>query len=71
MQAGFINIHIEGKVQGHFQTLREIQVLVQDIYSYLQSCNHVIVSYTFREGNYAADWLTKLGLTIQFTVVWK
>jgi len=55
VQAGFINIHIEGKVQGHFQTLREIQVLVQDIYSYLQSCNHVIVSYTFREGNYAAD----------------
>jgi len=74
---GFNNIFIEGDnkvliqaVQEHIQPLWKIQVLVQDIYYYLQSCNHVIVSHIFREGNWAADWLAKLGLLLSSTVLW-
>jgi len=59
---GFSNIHIEGDnkiliqaVQEFIQPPWKIQVLVQDILYYLQTCNHVIVFYIFREGNRAAD----------------
>jgi len=62
VQAGFTNIHIEGDnkvliqaVQGQIQTPWEIHVLVQDIHYYFQSCSHVLVKHTFREGNRAAD----------------
>ena len=75
--AGFTNIHIEGDnkiliqaVQGRIQTPWEIQVLVQDIHYYLQTCNHVIINHIFTEGNRAADWLAKLGLSLSFTLVW-
>ena len=60
--AGFNNIHIEGdnKViiqteQGHIQPSWKIQVLVQGIHYYLQSCAHVIIKHTFGEGNRVAD----------------
>ena len=75
--AGFTNIHIEGDnkiliqaVQGRIQAPWEIQVLVQDIHYYLQTCNHVIINHIFREGNRAADWLAKLGLSLSFPLVW-
>jgi len=71
LEAGFNNIHIEGDnkiliqaVQGRIQPPWEIQVLVQDILYYLQNYNHVIVHHIFREGNRAADWLAKLGLSL-------
>jgi len=77
VKAGFSNIHIEGDnkiliqaVQGRIQPPWEIQVLVQDILYYLQICTHVIVHYIFREDNRAADWLTKLGLSLSSTIVW-
>ena len=47
-----------------------IQVLVQDIHYYLQTCTHVIVHHIFREGNRAADWLAKLGLSLPSPLVW-
>ena len=60
--AGFTNIHIEGdnkiliqSVQGRIHTPWAIQVLVQDIHYYLQTCNHVVINHIFREGNRAAD----------------
>ena len=77
LEAGFSNIHIERDnkiliqaVQGRIQPPWEIQVLVQDILYYLQKCNHVIVHHIFREGNRAADWLAKLGLSLSSTKVW-
>ena len=55
VQAGFIDVHIEGDnkilmqaVQGHIQVSREIQVLLQDISSYLQLCNQVFITNVFR-----------------------
>ena len=77
IQAGFTNIHIEGDnkilihaVQGRIQPPWEIPVLVQDIHYYLQTCNNVIVHHIFREGNRAADWLAKLGLSLPSPLVW-
>ena len=77
IEAGFSNIHIEGDnkiliqaVQGRIQPPWEIQVLVQDIIYFLQKCNHVIVHHIFREGNRAADWLAKLGLSLPSARVW-
>jgi len=77
VQAGFTNIHIEGdnkvliqEVQGQIQPPWEIHVLVHDIHHYFQSCNHVSVNHTFREGNRAADWLAKLGLSLQSIILW-
>ena len=58
VQVGFTKIHIEGDnkiliqvVQGRIQASWEVQVFVQDILSYFQSCNHVIISHIFRQGN--------------------
>ena len=75
--AGFSNIHIEGDnktliqaVQGYIQSPWEIQVLVQDILYFFQKCNHVIVNHIFREGNRAADWLAKVGLSLPSARVW-
>ena len=58
---GGIHQHIEGDnkiliqaVQGRIQPPWEIQVLVQDILFYLQTCNHVLVQHIFREGNRVA-----------------
>ena len=77
VEAGFSNIHIERDnkiliqaVQGRIQPPWEIQVLVQDIIYFLQKCNHVIVHHIFREGNRAADWLAKLGLSLPSARVW-
>ena len=77
IEAGFNNIHIEGDnktliqaVQQHIQPPWEIQVLVQDILYFLQKCNHVTVNHIFREGNRAADWLAKLGLSLSSTSLW-
>jgi len=77
IEAGFSNIYIEGDnkiliqaVQGRIQIPWEIQVLVQDIIFFLQKCNHVIVHHIFREGNRAADWLAKLGLSLPSATVW-
>jgi len=77
VQSGFTNIQIENDnsiliqpVQGHIETPWKIHVLLQDIHCYSQSCNCVIVQHTFREGNRAANWLAKLGLTLKSTVVW-
>jgi len=77
IKAGFTNIHIEGDnkilihaVQGRIQTPWEIQVLVQDIHYYLQTCTSVIVHHIFREDNRAADWLAKLGLSLSSPLVW-
>jgi len=75
VQARFTNIYIRGNnkaliqvAQEYIQTSWEIQVLVQDVHSYFQSCNHVIVKHIFRESNRVADWLTKVGLALQSTV---
>ena len=77
LQAGFTDIHIEGDnkiliqaVQGHIQVPWEIQVLIQDIHTFLQHCNTVIVTHIFRQGNRAADWLAKYGVSLLSTMVW-
>ena len=62
IQAGFTDIHIEGDnrtliqaVRGRIQTPWEIQVLVQDIYTYIQLCNNIRITHIFRQENSAAD----------------
>lgn len=77
LQAGFTDIHIEGDnkiliqaVQGHIQVPWEIQVLIQDIHTFLQHCNTVIVTHIFRQGNRAANWLAKYGVSLLSTMVW-
>ena len=77
VDAGFRKILIESDnqiliqaIQGFIQPPWEIQVLVQDINHFIQSCSHVGVSHTFREANRADDWLAKLGLSLSSTCVW-
>jgi len=62
IQACFTNSHIEGDskilvqaVQGHIQAPWDIQILIKDIYTYIQLCNNVYITHIFREGNYTAD----------------
>lgn len=62
LQAGFTDIHIEGDnkiliqaVQGHIQVPWEIQVLIQDIHTYIQHCSKIIITHIFRQGNGAVD----------------
>lgn len=76
-KAGFTNIHIEGDsriliqaVKRQIQVPWAIQVLVQDINYFLERFNNVVVYHIFRQGNSAADWLAKFGLTIHSTNVW-
>ena len=66
---GFIHIHIEGDnkiliqvVIGHIQIPWEIQVLVQDINTYFQLCNNIVITNIFREGNGGANWLDRYDL---------
>ena len=47
-----------------------MQTLVQDIKLYLQEYHNVIITHIFREGNSAADWVAKRGLSIQSSLVW-
>jgi len=75
--AGFPNLHIEADnkvliqaIQGQIQPPWEIQVLVQDIHYYLQSCNHVLINHIFREANRVADWLAKFSLSLSSIVLW-
>ena len=77
VDAGFRKILIESDnqilieaIQGFIQPPWEIQVLVQDINLFIQSCVHVGISHIFREANRAADWLAKLGLSLSSTCVW-
>jgi len=74
---GFQNIHVEGDNKTLIQALTDqidvpwpIHTLVQDIKLYLQQCNNIIITHIFREGNFAADWVAKQGLSIQSIVVW-
>ena len=55
IQAGFTNIHIDGDnhiliqaVQRKIQDPWEIQVLVQDITTFLDNFNNVIINHIFR-----------------------
>jgi len=73
-KAGFTNIHIEGDnciliqaVKEHVYVPWEIQVLVQDIHSFLQSFTNVVIHHVFQQGNNVADWLAKYGLSILST----
>ena len=77
VKVGFNNIHIKGDnkiliqtVQGRIQSHWKIQVLIQDIFYYLQTGTRVIVHHIFRKGNRAADWLAELGLSLSSTIVW-
>ena len=45
----------------------EIQMLVQDITTFLDRFNKIIINHIFRQGNSAADWLAKYGLSIHST----
>ena len=58
VQAGYANIQIEGDnrvliqaIQGCIRPQWEIQILVQDILSYIQLCNKIFIHHIFREGN--------------------
>jgi len=42
-------------IQGRIQTPWEIQVLVQDIHTYIQLCNNIRITHIFRQENSAAD----------------
>ena len=77
LQAGFTDIHIEGDnktliqaVQGHIQVPWEIQVLIQDIHTYIQLCNKVLITHVLRQENCAIDLLTKYGLSLHSTIMW-
>ena len=77
LQVRFKNIHVEGDNKILIQAIKDqiaapwqIQTLLQDIKTYLQECNSVIITHIFREENSAADWLTKRGLSLQSTLVW-
>uniref|UniRef100_A0A7C9DB70 RNase H type-1 domain-containing protein n=1 Tax=Opuntia streptacantha TaxID=393608 RepID=A0A7C9DB70_OPUST len=77
VHSGFQNIHVEGDNKTLIQALTDridvpwlIHTLVQDIKLYLQQCNNVIITHIFREGNHAADWVAKQGLSLRSTVVW-
>lgn len=77
VQAGFKNIHIEGDNRTLIQAVLkeihvpwEIQVLVQDISTFITSFTHVVINHTFRQGNRAADWLAKFALSVHSTHVW-
>jgi len=76
VQARFTDIHIEGDnniliqaVQGKIRTPWKIQVLVQDITTFFTQFNNIIINYIFRQGNSAADWLTKFELSVYSTSV--
>ena len=73
----FKNIHVEGDnkiliqaIQDLIEAPWQIQTLVQNIKTYLQECNSVIITHIFREGNSAADWVAKRGLSIKSSLVW-
>jgi len=75
-KAGLTNIHIKGDnriliqvVRRQIRVLWEIQVLVQDIYSFLDILNDVVIHHIFRQDNSAADWLAKYGPSIYSTNV--
>jgi len=77
VQAGFTDIHIKGNnriliqaVQRKVQVPWEIQVLVQDITTFLNRFNKVIINHIFRQGHSTTDWLAKFGLSIHSTNVW-
>ena len=77
IQAGFTDIQIEGDnrilmqaVQRKIQVPWKIQVLVQDITTFLDSFNKVIINYIFIQGNSVANWMAKFGLSIHSTNVW-
>ena len=77
IHAGYTNIQLEGRnqilipaVQGRIQVPWGIQILIEDILSYFQMCNHVSINHIFREGNHAADWLAKYVVNLYSTVVW-
>lgn len=57
---------IKVQIQVHW----EIQVLVRDIENYIRLCNNVFITHIFRQWNYAADWLAKLGLSLHSTTTW-
>jgi len=76
LQGGFKNIHVEGDNKILIQVINDqieapwqIQTLIQDIKTYLQECNSVIITHIFQEENFAADWLAKRGLSLQSTLV--
>ena len=75
-QVGFTNIHIEGNnniliqaVKGIIHTTWKIQVLLQDISSYLHNFTNVIINHVFRDGNCVADWLVNFGLSLHSMIV--
>ena len=51
-------------MKGEFQIPWEIQVLFQDITTYLSKFNNVIINHIFRQGNTSADWVAKFGLSL-------
>ena len=62
VQTDFTDIHIGGDnkiitqvVQGHIQASWDIQVLIQDIHTYIQLCNNVYIAGIFKEGNCTVD----------------
>ena len=71
VQVRFTNIHIERHnniliqaVQRELQIPWEIQVLVQDITTYLSTFSNVIIDHIFRQDNTASDWVAKFGLSL-------
>ena len=77
VQVRFTDIHIEGDnriliqaVKRKIQVPWEIQVLVQDISTFLDRFNNVFINYAFRQGNCIVDWLAKYELSIHSTTRW-
>ena len=73
-KAGFTNINIKGDnriliqaIKGQVHVPWEIQVLVQDIHSFLQGFTNFVIHHIFRHGNSTSDWLAKYGLSIHST----
>ena len=47
-------------VQGEIQIPLEIQVLVQNITTYFDRFNNVVINRIFKQGNSVTDWVAKL-----------
>ena len=73
LQAGFRRIEVEGDnqvvlkaVQKQIHPPWQIAPILEDVWNMISTCESISFSHIYREGNMAADWMTKYGCSLRY-----